>query len=216
MPTTKPSKTKRTGKKKKKTTLTSLKKAVVKLQKAPELKFTDVDEITTVSSTGEVWWISGTTQGTTQITHIGRRICLHSILIRRRAFLYPAVVTQENYTAIRFIVFIDNLEAKSALPTITDVLSGSNVLSPLNKSNATRFRVLYDELITLSIYGPGTQSGYFYKRFPPGTKYAEFQANTGAATDAGKGHIYVLQLSDSTAVDHPSSDFYSRVQYCDE
>jgi len=115
------------------------------------LHYDETNNVTPDNSTGTITGISrGMSQGDTNNTFKGNSILLKKINLRFSALMNSSATA----TRLRFIVLRD-LRPQTALPGITDILSGTNVQAFLNiDDQIQRFRVLMDKRITLTTNYP--------------------------------------------------------------
>lgn len=193
--------------------LMSLKKRLMRLEKAPEKRFHDVTVSGTIGTTMSVNALSAIAEGDTDDSRAGHIINPKSLYVRYSA---KANATGASSAAeqiiVRFMV-VQDLRHSSAAPTAAEILEGSaTVYDFLEVNDATRgaFKVLMDDTVALSWSGNGC---YFNKR------YIKLKGKTyydGVnATDYAKGNYWVCVVSDNNT--YPASyQFDSRLGYTDE
>ncbi len=172
-----------------------------------ELKFHDVDlDDSTISTTGTVTAsINLIPQGVTEITRVGRKCTLRSIMWRYDVSLaeVDAQPTAVSGDIVRMILFIDK-QANGATATVLDILKSTDYQSFNNLNNSGRFRTLMDKSIALNYLTLGSdgggvvssaeiiRQGTFFKKI---NLPVEFSAATGAITEIRSNNIGVLLIS---------------------
>lgn len=174
-----------------------------------EKKFCDITSGGTTSSTGAVFCANLLALGTTYNTRTGISVKSKSWLFRLT--LARAVANTSPINIVRLILFIDN-ENQSALPAASDVLESVTMESPLNHLNGSRFRILSDRHITMSLNGTEGRSVEIYKSLSHHMKYNN--GNTGTITDIREGSIFFLLVTDQ-ASNQPAFQYYSRLRFVD-
>lgn len=125
--------------------------------------------------------------GTSATTRIGRRVKMHSLLIKWQGSLGP---TSAGASPLRLLVVYDK-QANGAAPAATDVLTSDAIASGMNLSNSRRFIILCNEEI--SCVGTQGPQSFMTERFIKMNLDVEF--NTGVAgdiTDIQTGSVYSL------------------------
>lgn len=114
---------------------------------------------------------------------------------------------------IRVIIF-QYLE--KAFPTLADILqlgtgATANYLSPYNFDNSKAYRILYDSTkLVNSVSKPQAHINKYIK-LSKARKDVEYEGST----TVGINRLYMLTMSDSTAVSHPSYMGHVTVKYTD-
>lgn len=179
---------------------------VVKYYLNPEYKFLDNSGSITPTSSGQI--ISGNSligQGDTNSTRDGNSIKITSWLHRHSLEKHASATA----TRVRLIWFYD-ISSAGAVPAVLDVLETASTLSPMNKLNGARFKIVKDSHFTLSTDKPLIQT-QFYKKMQHHIKYLDTTANT---TSLGQGPLYVLAIS-SEATNTPTLNYSSRMRFLD-
>lgn len=179
---------------------------VVKYYLNPEYKFLDYDTGLTISNTGTV--LSGVNliaTGDDSTNRDGNSIKITSWLLRWSCTINASA------TSTRFrIVIVTDTASHGAVPAVTDILESASTLSPLNKTNGSRFTPLYDRMFALDADDP-MKVGKIYKKMQHHIHYLN---NTAATTSLGQGPIYVLAIS-SEATNVPSFSINNRFRFLD-
>ena len=179
------------------------------ITKTAEKKFYPVSQLpTAVSEAGILWSLSSVPQGTTDVTREGDQLRLRSI-----EFNYQCIVADTTNT-MRVIVFIYK---PPAIPTVTDILQGPvstavAPLSPYNHDNRYNYQVLHDRLYQLDSVTQLVTKKLKIWKIPNILRKVQYVA--GSITLNMNG-VYVLAISDSAAVTHPTFGFHSKVNFSD-
>lgn len=184
-----------------------------------ETKFYDISSSgASVSSTGTITSLTSIAQGTTDITRVGDSISLMRMM-------WSGVLTVgDQFNIVRVILFQWKPNDNVA-PALADLLlngpSGSpDVYSFYNHDLRGQFHIMSDR--TYSLIGNGTSSSIPFqpktqiliahnKGLSVGLKKVQYQGGTTVGTHK----IYVLTLSDSSAVAHPIITYNARIYYKD-
>lgn len=177
------------------------------LNKNLERKFVDVALNAGVSSTVTTTPITDIGVGTTNITRIGNIIQPTSISLVINSFI-PITGDQTNF--IRFILFQwKDDTGETGPPLIGNILQTAFPASIYNNNQRSSFKILFDKIIPMSLSGPNAKTMKFTIR----KKLLPIKYTTGATDGINK--IFVMEISDSTTVVHPVTDWYLRVRFTD-
>lgn len=177
-----------------------------------EKKYWDIGGNYQIDTNGTVVALTNIPQGSDDQSRDGEQIRLIKSSLR------IVVKNGDNQNFLRFIIFrwLDNTNL--ALPTIPQVLQGSasvgaGILSDYNFDNkrAGQFQVLYDKVFTVATGGPSIvfkKDKSYYPTIP-----INFTDINGQ--NHGTGKLYLLMLSDSNAVAHPTVDMFHRTVFHD-
>jgi len=177
------------------------------LKKKAELKSFDVGFGTTVDSTGTLTKISSIPQGDTDSTRDGDQLLVTRISLRGTLANSSSDLTN----VMRVIIFKWMQDDASAGPvSATDILQSLSPYSPYDRDGlrAKKFIVLLDRFLTTSLQGPAIMK-YDYD-----SKH-DFKISYSAGAVTGYSNIYVLQISDSSGIPHPTGSWISRVWFND-
>lgn len=190
---------------------------VNKFRKEEEVKQIDLAGSATLAYTSTGTWttagrilLNPLQQGTTAETRIGRKITLKDVLIRMFITRHSSDTKGAFY---RIVVFYDRKPAGAA-PSATTIFDVDTILSPLNRGNAGRFSILFDETVemdeqtdfkTRKIYIPLTRT--------PVTDYG--LGNAGTIADISKGALYLWVNGEGLDTADSSYTYNSRVKYTD-
>ncbi len=172
-----------------------------------ETKFHDVEVNDAVIAGGGTIQNAGSinliAQGVTESTRVGRKCVISAINWRWQVKLPAATAAASTVDEVRLIMYQDK-QANGATATTTDILEAVTVHGFRNLSNVNRFKILYDERMTLKaggaapsgaalVFSEDMKIGAFYKKcnIP-----LEFSATTGAITEIRSNNIGILALSD--------------------
>lgn len=158
-----------------------------------------------ISDTGYIWPLSDVPQGDTDQTRNGDSLYLRTVRI------LGDVRAGDTTNACRVIVFqwLDD-----STPTVASVLQTTSgvtaVFSPYLHDQRKKFRIMYDKMFVVAANGNDAKV-FDTKYLRPPIKKVAFTA----ATTTGSNKIFLLLISDSTAVTHPALTHYSKVTYDD-
>jgi len=180
------------------------------IRKDTELKsWTVAVAITALSSTATIVDLSQIAVGTSDNTRIGNHVHLKRFNLRFQLFGSDATNT------FRIIIFKwkDN-DFYTGAPAGTAILSAltggaGDVLAPYNREVPEAFVILKDMLITSSQVSDPCISRNISIPLKGKAQYV------GAGT-TGLGKVYMLMLSDSTVVAHPTITYWSELLYLDD
>lgn len=157
-----------------------------------------------IDNAGTVFNITNIPQGTTGVTdsqRVGDRIYLKSIELN----LVVAVADAFNY--LRVILFS---YTPAATPSPSNVLNAVHYLSPYQHDNRKNFRILHDELLCVTTYEP---TKAIMSKIIGGFSDRSVQFQGGSVL--GTNGVWLLMISDSSAVAHPAVSTQIKVNYSD-
>ncbi len=170
-----------------------------------ELKFHDIDfddgAIAADGTIGAAGTLIIIPQGVTEITRVGRRCTIKSILWRYNITLF----TQASVGAddiVRVILYLDK-QCNGAIATITDIAESDDWKSFNNLANSGRFSILMDRTHIIAKNngaGNGTANDtgtaeYNYSFYKKCNIPIEYSSTTGALTEIRSNNINVLLFS---------------------
>lgn len=165
-----------------------------------------------VTSTGDVVYLSGISQGTSSLTRDGLKINIKSIWIKG----FANVVTSSGEAVLRIILFIDKMNL-GANPSIS---SGANTLLEATTVNAFRehqspyrFKILWDKVLPLSETSRTNGVIKYYKKFKKGLRLT-YTADGSSVSSAGKNAVFIAFLSNKGA-NYPTISGTSRITFTD-
>ncbi len=180
-------------------------------QRTREIKYKENVVASSVSTTPSLALLTQIAQGATDTTRNGDQVDLHRVDIRISAAI-DGTVAPDNYNVVRVILFQWHPQSGiSTLPATTDILQNATQpqLSSYNHDTRWEYTILRDHTFSLSMEGSRVQTIRW--NFPRMTHKLQF---SGGTTD-GTNHLYLLMVSDSGTVDHPSVIFNSKVTFYD-
>lgn len=178
-------------------------KSVVNVEK----KHLEYTANTTSSTTAAFVLINGSVPGDTGESRDGQSIKMTSTLVR-----YTVVVNGSATASVhRVIIFIDT-QPNAATPAAGDILdTATNVLSPINITYGTRFKVLRDIIVHVD----STNKIRTVKKFIKLHSHTKFNAGTaGTIADISRNALYMLHMS-SEATNVPTFDYFVRTRFID-
>lgn len=158
-----------------------------------EKKFADLTANGTTDYNGIVLDLTAVAQGDTESSRNGNSIYVRGILLN----INYNMNTAATYSLVKTYVFIDN-EPNGTPPTASDILENAGtVYAPQSQIKfpeaRTRFKILKVGTFNLSNAGAIAKNLKWYINLRHHTKFTGINA-----TDEGKGHIYVMMISDRT------------------
>lgn len=194
---------------KKNNTLATKKYVKKQISKDIETKYFDIQRPSDdIDYSGRIDRLTGVSQGTTDSTRIGDKLTMRSLRIS-----YEATVA-DSTNMVRFIIVQWFPNSTLLAPTSSYVLStiGSALApqSPYIHDYKNQFNVLYDKVHILSTDYPRIVRKFWLKM-----KWAKKVINFSAGTSEGSNHLYMIRISDSSAVTHPTSNILTRLNYDD-
>lgn len=137
------------------------------------------------------------------------------ISITKFEFHYSALLA-DTTNLVRLIIFFWN-DNNATAPVANDILDDSStsltqLFGPLNEDNlkSKRFRVIVDKRLTL-YNSKNYMGGSIIKHF----NKAHTVVFSGGSSTVGRGMPYIMLMSDSAAVAHPTFDAYHVSHYTD-
>lgn len=189
----------------------TVKSMVRDMQKRVEQKYFDQTIAINPVVAGTLHNISDITRGTDVTQRLGNEVTLQKVEFRLSASLNPNITK----AAIRYIIFIDTMGYNA--PAVSDMLELALIgttytdISPYVWDYRKRFRVLKDEVLSLTQGGPNE---YIAKQFS--IKLGIQSYNIGASTTF-KNQLYILIIGAETNVLNLSTFQYnSRLLFTDE
>lgn len=177
----------------------------------------NIDTSPTVPTVGSaaaaVTCINVSTAGALPTNRVGRRIKLHSVLIRGR---FQTAPTTTGNCPIRLLIIYDKQTNKAA-PTASDFFTSDDVTAVNNLGNSHRFKILRDILIpSVGTAGPqSAQIAEYVKINGLETEYID-GAGAGTVADITSGGLFcVIYANNSTATAALASSVTSRVRFSD-
>lgn len=159
-----------------------------------------------VSTTASIINLCPVLEGTGPQEYQGNSIMGLSLLVRM------SIVGADTTDGVRIVIFRDK-NATGGVPIgVGGILQDTgNYLSPLANSERGRWQILYDKVFVTTQGGIDRQIEKYFKVFKK-PKLITFSSDANAPQ---RGTIYLLAISDSAAVSHPTLEFYSRLRYYD-
>lgn len=191
-----------------KTTVPQVKSIVKRaIARDEEIKFAEVNASYTVSTTIGLYNLANTTQGADGGSHLGDECVLHWL----RFSFNMGVADVDNF--IRMIIFVWKPNMSYVAPSASSILKVTTALtaltSPLQDDGADQFRILHDQVYTLSTTsGLSNRAAVIRKKFRLKQDYLTGSSNCS-------NNIYVLLVSDSAAVTDPYVRYSSQIGFSD-
>lgn len=182
-----------------------------------EKKYFDTLLSGTVSTTAQISKLTTIPTGTTDSTRVGDKVKMLSLNLR---FLFGAA---DATNVCRFIIFQWHLNDGTA-PVVTDILNNTGVtdvfMAYYNHDQGKNFTVLCDKMIISCLNASNANVWFkwrhsFNRKRKLSDKFVKNTIKFIAAANTGMDHIYMLIVSDSSALTHPGYNLDSRVTYTD-
>ncbi len=179
-----------------------------------EEKYFDVTGASTAAdSNGTVVNAFPVAQGVTGTDRVGDSVKLQGI----RAVFWLRMSTGATRTACRCLLVRD-LENAGAAPNVSDILkstsSSQSPVCPYNFINTrTRFKILFDEIVALSINGEETaviSTDFKHEG------HVRFRGATGSNSSMAQGSLWLLFISNETSLNLPDITYFIRTTYTDD
>jgi len=192
----------------------------------PELKFVDTGGfLTNVSDAGTILLMNGLFLGTGASNRVGQRIMIKSIFVKFYAS-GPAVAQAPTlpYVQLRAMIVWD-AQPNGATFTVSDLLEQTSaslaVISPMRMANSNRFKIMWDQMYTLSTQQNATTipfiacNDHTYQKVNLETHYAD--TNNGNVTDIRTGAIYLFFIAFTGGVSDNDIDigYHTRLRFYD-
>lgn len=175
------------------------------INRSAEKKYLDLTATNPASVSGGIFQLNDIPVGTSDTTRIGDTIMIKKLYMS----LNMHVADTSNH--FRVIVFVWK---NNTVPLASEIMADSSlgtayaVNAPYNHDRRSLFKVLYDKTYGLYADRPVV---HFKKSIKLNLKV---QYNAGSST-ACSNAIWMLYISDSGAVAHPTADSYTRLEYTD-
>lgn len=185
--------------------------ALRRLVHVPEEKSLDVDLNANVSNAGTLTLLSGIAQGTDVGQRVGNAIRATSITFRGRVGCNTAVTT---YSVIRLILIRDT-ENSGSVPALADIMEATGgsvgVRAPMNFINRDRFKVLWEDMITVA---PSFKYSQVVKGDLKLNLPVKYRGTGNTVAAAAEGTLYWVWVSDE-ATNTPSVALYTQLRFID-
>lgn len=183
-----------------------LAKRVRKLEVSKERKTIDSQVTNQASNTVPVFiQLTNIVQGNTDITRIGNKIMITGVQLK-----YTVTDTVTN--PVRIMLVLDK-QTNGALLAANDILedstTGDAIISPRNRDESLRFRVLYDKVHLISVNG---QASAFVSKFIKLNVPVKFDGNAGDITDLTSNSLVIMHVATVAAA---SLNLFCRVFFTD-
>lgn len=160
-----------------------------KINQITELHHSDMNlDLTTMSTAGEVIYLSPITQGDEVEHRSGNKVTTKFV---KFTFWNTGDIASK---MVRMIIFRD-MQCQGALPGVTDVLTSADIRAYYNWNNRARFRILRDRTYNLTTTDADVEARKLVTYTSRKNMAIEFITTAGAIAAAGKGSIFVLVIS---------------------
>lgn len=180
-----------------------------------ETKTNDVAVDTVLSNSNLIVEQPCPTQGTASYNRIGEQIDIssHYLLFQWS----QAVLTPDTHNVMRIIFLCDRLSKNSTF-SLSELLQNSgpplNMISPLLKESAGRFKIILDKTYTINDSGNQSLQKKFYINFKK-PKRQKYTTNSGTVADILEDTYYIVFIGDSSTPPHTTLRYHWRMNYKD-
>ncbi len=158
---------------------------------------------------GTSFHLSAIAQGITDSQRIGRQVTPISLYVKAFA------AVGDTYNRCRLIV-VQDTNSCGSVPSVSDILQNTgsllSTISTREDSTLSRFRTLYDKVVTVDT---ATPSKAFPKKFIKLDRSLKMTWESTAGTSPSANQLYMVQISDSSAATHPTMAHYMEFRYTD-
>lgn len=167
---------------------------------------------TSLSTTPSMTVLNIVQQGDTGTTRDGNKILMTMVDLRVQ------LVVSDPTNLIRCLVVYDRQSNGSNPSTvgITNILdtvaAASQTMAPQLQPTKRRYKILLDRLFTMDLVNKYTWM--LHKRIKV-NRYTEYNGNAGSSADIVTGGLYLIFVSDSSAISHPTMQFTAKMFYKD-
>lgn len=172
-----------------------------------ELKYYDYELDSTVDYSGSVFATSLVPQGDGDTTRDGDKICCKALKI------HGIIAAADTWNYVRLIVFVWKPSAVANPSTgqiLVDTGAADAPQSFYVHDYRKNFTVLWDKTFRVAVSQPNLTIGF--KKY---IRLKDLNINFITAGTSGQNHIYVMAISDSSAVSHPTVLYKSRLMFTD-
>lgn len=172
-----------------------------------ERKLYDLYAAAALTTAFTIYPLSPFPQGTSYNERIGLSTNLHRLEINF-VFRSGTALLGSTVANVRVMIFTDLQQIDSSSPTGLELLSIASPLSAINWFNISRFKIHYDQNVTLDVYH--TQLKKILNKNIGGT--IKFSGSSGA--NITRNGLYILFITDN-AINNPSVEMWSRTIFSD-
>ncbi len=186
-----------------------------------EAKFVDwpVNITTPILGTSIIHFMTGTSEGDSQVQREGEKIYLTSINLIGRVTSDPDMNIAGD-TGCRLILFRANTNVNGVLPAVTDILESDDTVSLKNHEIKGDFSVYMDKRFIIRsplVTNANATASYnlsYYKRFKS-PKMITYDGAGAVIANAEKGHWFLLMMSDCVQNQSPTWTINIRLRFKD-
>lgn len=176
-----------------------------KEEREVERKYLDNGANISVSTSGDIQFLSGAALGNAFNNHIGVQAKATSLQMRYQ------ISVQDAFNMVRVIIF-RFFDGTTPVPSdILNQLTSSATLHPLsllNMDNRKTFQVLFDNTYVVDTDDPVVVDKFYIEK----NMYLSWKEDNSRDV----GHIYMLSISDSAISSHPTLLYESRLRFMDQ
>lgn len=180
------------------------------IKAASDKGWDDTVSNSTVSSAGQLILLNSSIEGDAAENRSGDEILLKSVKVN-------GVFNAVDATQVFRVMLVIDHEPKGLAFALTDLLDDSVITAPCyafrKMDYKQRFTVLYDQFFG-SVLATSSQQHAFKIRQLMNMKTTYYAAsNTGTVADISRNSLYLVLISDSSAVSHPSYYIGGRITF---
>jgi len=173
------------------------------LNSSYEIKAYDTAISSTIDNTGSFTDLLVPSSGTLNYQRIGNSVSLKKLIVRCN------FTVADSSNILRMVLLRWHPSSTSDVPQVAELLnSTSNPLAMYIIQKPSRFKVIYDQIITVDTYNPIKSLDFELDL------NGKVSFDTGVTT--GSEHLYLFLQSDSGAASHPLFNYYGSVLYYDD
>lgn len=188
-------------------------------QLGPEMKFLDTDQLNqTASATGQVYSMNTLAQGTTNITRIGNKIQIKSVMVKA-VFESATGAVSASQNVGYWMIVLDKEPEAAAIASYNQIMSSNDIIAMRNIGESDRFVVLakgsYAHPYTAASVTQATGTEVFVEKFVKCDIAAKYTLTTATQSAFGSNQLlftWISQNSDTNKL----MDLRTRIRFTDE
>ncbi len=185
---------------------------VINNTKEAKYKNTTINTNGPVAGTGEVVYLTGIQEGTSELQRDGQEVFIHGVKITLRI---TQDITPTVDTVYRVLLIRAKHNVEGVLPTVTEILETDSVWDHNQIDSRGDYQILFDKLRILHVDVTSNQKVNVFKynrRFRRPLKMSFDGAGTGIA-DAEKGHFFLVLIVDQVLNSQPQFNGEIRFEF---
>lgn len=170
-------------------------------------KYDLVNQTPSPGTTGTVTHLTSVAQGDGDGNRTGNSIFVRALNIRGHVQRNSA---GSSVQIVRIAIIMDTQQIADSAPVFSDIYEGTDVLSHLNSDTVGRFKVLYNQVITLDSVSVPLRP---FQINLPMRHHVRYNGVNG--TDIQRGALYFVAVSSQASANYPAITFDARLSYHD-